>query len=44
MLTGGPGTGLRRNCVLRMVLMLLRHAEACGWQHAPTDRARCPDG
>ncbi len=42
-LTGGPGTG-KTATVLRMVLMLLRHAEACGWQHAPTVALAAPTG
>ena len=42
-LTGGPGTG-KTATVLRMVLMLLRHAEACGWQGAPTVALAAPTG
>jgi exodeoxyribonuclease V alpha subunit len=42
-LTGGPGTG-KTATVLRMVLMLLRHAEACGWEHAPTVALAAPTG
>lgn len=42
-LTGGPGTG-KTATVLRMVLMLLRHAEACGWQNAPTVALAAPTG
>ncbi|WP_158885510.1 exodeoxyribonuclease V subunit alpha [Rhodanobacter sp. L36] len=42
-LTGGPGTG-KTTTVLRMLLMLLRHAEACGLPAHPSIALAAPTG
>ena len=42
-LTGGPGTG-KTATVLRMVLMLLRHAESFGFGETPTIAFAAPTG
>ena len=42
-LTGGPGTG-KTTTVLRMLLMLLRHAEACGLPRHPSIALAAPTG
>lgn len=42
-LTGGPGTG-KTSTVLRMLLMLLRHASACGLPENPTIALAAPTG
>ena len=42
-LTGGPGTG-KTNTVLRMLLMLLRHAQRCGLPEHPTIALAAPTG
>ncbi|HST27799.1 MAG TPA: exodeoxyribonuclease V subunit alpha, partial [Rudaea sp.] len=42
-LTGGPGTG-KTTTVLRMLLMLLKHAQACGLPVHPTIALAAPTG
>jgi exodeoxyribonuclease V alpha subunit len=42
-LTGGPGTG-KTTTVLRMLLMLLRHAQACGLPAHPAIALAAPTG
>ncbi|MEO8748255.1 MAG: exodeoxyribonuclease V subunit alpha [Rhodanobacter sp.] len=42
-LTGGPGTG-KTTTVVRMLLMLLRHAEACGLPAQPSIALAAPTG
>lgn len=42
-LTGGPGTG-KTTTVIRMLLMLLRHAEACGMPAQPSIALAAPTG
>ena len=42
-LTGGPGTG-KTTTVVRMLLMLLRHAEACGLRAPPSIALAAPTG
>lgn len=42
-LTGGPGTG-KTTTVLRMLLMLLRHAVACGLPEQPSIALAAPTG
>ncbi len=42
-LTGGPGTG-KTTTVMRMLLMLLRHAEACGLPSRPSIALAAPTG
>ncbi|MEO6926917.1 MAG: AAA family ATPase, partial [Rhodanobacter sp.] len=42
-LTGGPGTG-KTTTVVRMLLMLLRHAEACGLPTRPSIALAAPTG
>jgi exodeoxyribonuclease V alpha subunit len=42
-LTGGPGTG-KTSTVLRMLLMLLRHAQACGLPARPSIALAAPTG
>jgi exodeoxyribonuclease V alpha subunit len=42
-LTGGPGTG-KTTTVLRMLLMLLRHARACGLPEQPSIALAAPTG
>src|SRR6185437_1808326 len=42
-LTGGPGTG-KTTTVVRMLLMLLRHAEACGLPVQPSIALAAPTG
>lgn len=42
-LTGGPGTG-KTTTVVRMLLMLLRHAEACGLPPQPSIALAAPTG
>ncbi|MEP6897815.1 MAG: exodeoxyribonuclease V subunit alpha, partial [Rhodanobacter sp.] len=42
-LTGGPGTG-KTTTVVRMLLMLLRHAEACGLSSRPSIALAAPTG
>ncbi|MEP6483855.1 MAG: exodeoxyribonuclease V subunit alpha [Rudaea sp.] len=42
-LTGGPGTG-KTATVLRMALMVLRHASACGFGERPTIALAAPTG
>ncbi|MGH8041562.1 MAG: exodeoxyribonuclease V subunit alpha [Rudaea sp.] len=42
-LTGGPGTG-KTTTALRMLLMLLRHASACGLPESPTVALAAPTG
>ena len=42
-LTGGPGTG-KTATVLRMALMMLRHAAACGFGQRPTITLAAPTG
>lgn len=42
-LTGGPGTG-KTSTVLRMLLMLLRHADACGLPARPAIALAAPTG
>ncbi len=42
-LTGGPGTG-KTTTVLRMLLMLLRHAQACGLPARPSIALAAPTG
>ncbi len=42
-LTGGPGTG-KTTTVVRMLLMLLRHAQACGLPENPSIALAAPTG
>ncbi|MDE2084137.1 MAG: exodeoxyribonuclease V subunit alpha [Xanthomonadaceae bacterium] len=42
-LSGGPGTG-KTSTVLRMLLMLLKHAQACGWGAHPAIALAAPTG
>lgn len=42
-LAGGPGTG-KTTTVLRMLLMLLKHAETCGWAQNPAIALSAPTG
>jgi exodeoxyribonuclease V alpha subunit len=42
-LAGGPGTG-KTTTVLRMLLMLLRHAQACGFSARPVVALTAPTG
>ena len=42
-LTGGPGTG-KTTTVVRMLLMLLRHARACGLPEGPSIALAAPTG
>ncbi len=42
-LTGGPGTG-KTSTVLRMLLMLMRHAEVCGFGAHPSIALAAPTG
>jgi exodeoxyribonuclease V alpha subunit len=42
-LTGGPGTG-KTTTVMRMLLMLLRHAQACGLPARPSIALAAPTG
>lgn len=42
-LTGGPGTG-KTTTVIRMLLMLLRHSEACGLPAQPSIALAAPTG
>ena len=42
-LSGGPGSG-KTATVLRMLLMLLKHAQACGWREHPAIALAAPTG
>ncbi|MHB8446791.1 MAG: exodeoxyribonuclease V subunit alpha [Rudaea sp.] len=42
-LSGGPGTG-KTTTVLRMLLMLFKHAQACGWGVHPAVALAAPTG
>ncbi len=42
-LSGGPGTG-KTSTVLRTLLMLLKHAQACGWREHPAIALAAPTG